>query len=187
MLDARRLCGPVGGRDDQLQVARSGTAAQRLLPVGTRRTAGQLEDLEGPLEPLPVPGLDACRGSRVDARQLGVQGRPAVARRTLVDATTQGRVGRRHVRQAGLQRPEVEHGPARQQRDPATRADGGHRRGGLLQETAGRVPFRRVGHVDEVVRKACQGVRVRLGGTDVHAPVHHRGVHAHDLDRQRGG
>ena len=42
---------------------------------------------------------------------------------------------------------------------------------GIAHKFAGRVVLGRVANVDQVVRRAPAGVRIRLGGADVHVPI----------------
>ena len=96
-----------------------------------------------------------------------------------------------------MQRLEVEHRAADQERQRAARTDRRDRLGGIGDEARSRVALGRIDDVDQMVRHGLALGARRLGGADVQAAVDDRRVDADDLhgalrrergcDRQGGG
>jgi len=174
-VDAGVQPGAVGGEQGEFRPGRVPLPPHwRGLPVQQRghAAAAAQAKFQGTLDALAVVGVESRRGLRVEPRQFRVQGRPAQAPSALLQFGAQGGIGRRQFVQAALQGVEIQHGAAHQQ---GHAAGGGDLRHGLFRvapETPGRVGLGRFDQIDEPVRRARQRGRVRLGGADVHAPVH---------------
>jgi hypothetical protein len=80
----------------------------------------------------------------------------------------------------------VEHRAADEERNALAAEDFLNLGNCFLAPSSGRKGLVGVDDVEEVVRHARALGRVRLGGADVHAAVHLRGVHRHDLHGQAG-
>ena len=109
-------------------------------------------DLERALHALRVAGREARGRARIDARELGVQRRIAVARGFGGERGTHLRVGRRHRIEAVEQRLEVEHRAADQQRQPAARADVTDQAARVGDEARRGIRIGWLDDVDQVVR-----------------------------------
>src|SRR5690606_21238732 len=92
------------------------------------------------------------------------------------------RVGARKIIETVAQGFVIQHGAATQQRDVPPclyLVDQGQR---VRAKGSGRVAFRRVTNIQQMVRNALPLVVRGLGGADVHATVDGGGVHSDDLD-----
>ena len=143
--------------------------------------AGEAQHLDGTLDALRIGGLQARSGFRVQARQFGMQGRPAVGGGFDVDCGAQSGIRLRQVCEAFAQRFHIQHGAAHQQRNAARRGDVRHLAQRIAAEGCRGITFFRRDQVDQAVRKARQRRRIGLGGADVHVAEHLRRVDADDV------
>ena len=183
---ARRVRGLQG---DQRPV----DALRALAPVERRhRFTAEQADLERALDALRVQRRQAGSGLRIQRGQPRVHRGPAVAGGLGIELRAQRRIGLRQLGQAVEQRLEIKHRAADQQRPRAAGLDLGHQAQRVADELRRRVARGRLEDVDQVMRHRGEFFRRRLGGADVHAAVHQRGVDADDLhrlatrDRERG-
>jgi hypothetical protein len=155
---------------------------RRTLQLGNR-TAGAQAHLERSLDALAVPGCDARGRDRIEGRQLRMQSGPAKGPRTLVELCAQD--GRRlgQARKSREQGAQIEHRAAHQQGHAPARVDRLDRDPGVGDEASGGVALGRLTDVHQVVGNQRPQRGGGLGGADVQAPVHQRGIHTDDLDR----
>ena len=149
-----------------------------------KRPACELVHFERALDALRIGTLQA-RGRRgVHTRELGVERGPAFGGGPGIEPRAHRGIGRRQSREAVLERLEVQHRPADEQRNSAARANRGNRFDRIGAEPRRRVGFDRIEDVDQMMRhpRARRGVGLRRA--DVHAAIHLRGIHADDLDRE---
>ncbi len=118
-----------------------------------------------------------CASSACSAAQPCARPRASIPARTRASASGNGAMPVR-------QRPEIEHRAADQQRH-ACRGRGCRRspRARRAAKAPGGIRLARVADVDQVMRHGAAFRRRRLRRADVHAPIHVRRVHAHDLER----
>ncbi len=113
-----------------------------------------------------------------------VQRRPAQLPRHGVDHEPDRRIGFRQVREPVLQRLEIQHGAAHEQRHAAGRGDARHQVDCLLAELRRGKTLGRVEDVDQVMRCLAPRAGVRLRGADVHAAIYLRRIDVDNLDRE---
>ena len=166
---------------NQAKRQRLGFAPAELL---RHRVPGETEYLERALDSLRIARLQPHRRLWIDARQLGVERRPAPISGLRFDGRPDPVIGLRQRREPFAQRLEVEHGPADEQRHAAARGDLAHEPQRIGAELRRRVAFGRVDDVDQVVRHAAPLGPARLGGADIHAAEYLRRIDADDLDRE---
>ena len=179
--DARVQRRAIGGQQGEA-VQRERQLGARLRVQGGQRCAGGVPDFERALHALRVAGGQSSGRGRVDARELGMQSRPAVLRGLRFELCAQRRIGRRQFVHAERQRAVVEHGAADQQRRMSARAYGLDRGQRVGAEATGGIALGGLDQVDQVMRHARPLGRVRLGRADVHAAVDLSGIDADDLD-----
>jgi hypothetical protein len=163
-----RQLGALGGRGDQR----------------AHRPAGQGMNLQRTLNALRIVGVDPSRRLRVQALQSRVHRGPADDGGLVGQGLAEQRIRARQSGQALLQRLEIEHGAADQERDPALRADLRHRREGIITKARRRVGLGGIQDIDQAMRRTGQHIGGRLGRSDVHAAIDHRRIDTDDLARQ---
>ena len=144
---------------------------------------GQFPDLERALDALRVVGRESRRGRRIEARKIGMQRRPAVARGARIDLRAQSGFGLRQRVDALRQGSVVKHRAANQQRNFPSSQDFKDDAGGVFPEAARGIGPGRVEQVDEVMGDGAPFRRRGLRGADIHAAVDLRRIDADDLDR----
>ncbi len=164
-----------------------GERRQRRLLQACDRLAGDTIDLERALNALRVVHVDPRRRGRVHARELLVQCGPALGRGLRVDLRRAPRGSASgSCAMPPSERMEIEHRPADQQRLPCraarsrciSRARVAHELArGVTRSSGSRMSMRWWG-----IARARR--EVRLGGADIHAAIHLRGVDADDLQRK---
>ena len=150
------------------------------------RSAGQLDDLQGPDDPPAVVGMQPRRGRRVERRQPGVQRGVALGLGLLLQPSRSSGSDPGPANRPAEQRLEVQRRAADEEDRfprPSIARDGLARPAAIIGH-AGRFPG--LDHVDQVVRDTAALGHRRLGGADVHPPVDRRRVHGDDLGIQPG-
>ena len=109
---------------------------------------------------------------------------PAHGGTLLVESRADASVGARQRREPVAQRAQIQQRAADQERHAAARGYLANRGGRFAREAARRIGLGRIADVDEVMRHAPAHLGRRLRGADVEPAIHHRRIHAHDLDRQ---
>jgi hypothetical protein len=167
--------------------ARSGSSAMPLTSNGSSARVAPCSEESG----LPVSfQTSSARWMRcasfgaIHRAQLGVQGRPAAARRVGVELGADARIGLRQRIEAGDQRAVVEHRAAHEQGYFLSLKNLHHFLDGILAPPARRIAPIGIDDVDQVVRHLRAQLGARLRGADVHAAVDQRRVERHDLERQ---
>ncbi len=151
-------------------------------------------DLQRAHQPLRIVGMNACSRLRVHLRQPVVQHLQPLACCQGFEFRAHRSISRRHVRQPFLQRLEIQHGSADQQRNAAGGADLRHGRQRIAAELGSRVALSRIEDVHQAVRELRQYLGRGLRRADVHATVDQRridadqlaGQHTRQLQRQIG-
>jgi hypothetical protein len=143
--------------------------------------------LERTLNALRIGRIEPSRRHRINARELGVQRRPAETGRACVDCGAQFRIRWRQRTQAFVQRLEVEHRPADKQRHPSARSDSVDCAQGIVRKPRSGISLGRRDEIDQVMRNACACRRIGFRGADIHAAVHLRGIDADDFHREAFG
>ncbi len=127
-------------------------------------------------------GSQARGGGRIDARELGVQRRPAFARgaRHRARARTRG-IGARQRRQPSVSALKYSIVPPTSSGSAPRARMSRDRRSASRTKARRRIRVDRIEDVDQVVRDARARRRVGLGGADVHAAIDLRRIDADDL------
>ena len=155
-------------------------------PVKTaQRTSRHAVYLQRTLYTLAVLRRQARGGKGVHPRQLRMFGRPALRRGLLLQPGADGRVGRGHIVQPLLQRLEVQHAAAHQQRQLAALVDLAYQTPRIAHKLGCAIRLQRVADVDQVVRHRRAFGQRGFGRADVHAAVDQRRVHTDDFHRVR--
>ena len=110
-----------------------------------------------------------------------------------VDLGADGRIGAGQIGETLRERLVVQHRAANDERQLAACADGVDQCVGIGGELRGGIRVERIDDVDQVMGRDGLLFAAGLGGADVHAAIHQRGIHADDFDGpalgqlQRGG
>ena len=146
-----------------------------------RGTATEFEYLQSPLHALSVVGMQPRRGHCVHQGQPGMLAFGADPLTFGFQFTANCRVGRWQFAQAIEQRSEIQQRAADQHRHSAATANRRNCGRSVIGETGSRVRFGRIENIDQVMRDTGLRVGIRLGTSDIHAPVDLRRVDADDL------
>ncbi len=182
LLDPRVECGAVDVQTD-LKHLRQGV--DRIRQLGGERPAGELDDLQGPDDAAPVVRQDSGRGGRIDSGQPVVQRCRTEGVQIGFQLASDRWIGTRKV-EAVDDRPNVQRGPADNDRDRASCGDLGDALPGHRLELSHAGRLLDLQDVDQVMPNGRPLGRRRLRRTDVHATVDRHRVGADDLGRPAG-
>ncbi len=148
-------------------------------------------DLQGPLDPPQIVGVDLASGDRIDPGEFGMQRGQALPGGAVAEGAAKIRIGRGSFEQALHQGLHVEGRPAGHDHRPASGGDGGDGGVGEFGVAFGGERLAGLDDIYQVVRDTVTAFRSRLGCTNVHPAVYFHGVGDDDLGaealRQAGG
>ncbi len=150
-------------------------------PITGNRLSGDAIDFQRPYQPLPVVRMQTSGRLRIHGLKLAIERVPSFGVKAALQLASHSLIRLRHGRHPLAQHVVIQHGAAHQNGHPALAADALNQCTRIGRKFSGRVGFGGVADINEVVGRPPQRGRIRLGGTNVHAPVHQGRIDADQL------